>query len=120
MWFTGDPVYAYYDQDCLVGDSTGYVFYFENTGDVTTASWSLESEDYFDRNFGEQASPWCGDLDGDGDMVREYLYNAHIHHMYIHEIRYKEQHIYAQMRFMCQTGPPLSDLGLSDGWKTTD
>jgi len=56
------------DVDCLVGAASGYVFYFENVGSASSASWESHSTDFFDYDFGAQASPWCGDLTDDGEI----------------------------------------------------
>ncbi len=60
------------DKDCFVGSDDGKVEYFRNTGtassptfqEVTGAGNPLES---IQVNLGFDVSPWCGDMDNDGD-----------------------------------------------------
>jgi hypothetical protein len=54
------------DLDCLVGSASGYVYYYE--GKSTTTHLKRMSSDFFSKDFGSDASPFCVDFDHDGDV----------------------------------------------------
>jgi hypothetical protein len=59
------------DFDCFVGDSTGAITYYKNTGTATAAVFIAQTgaADPFDSvDVGTNAAPAIADMDGDGDM----------------------------------------------------
>jgi uncharacterized protein (DUF2141 family) len=59
------------DQDAFIGDFSGFVRYYQNSGDATSPSfsWVTGSLDPFNGvNMGSQSKPSFADLDADGDL----------------------------------------------------
>ena len=57
------------DIDALVGDSTGNLAYFENTGDSANPSFAASTANPFGLvDVGSDVTPVLADLDGDGDL----------------------------------------------------
>ena len=57
------------DLDALVGDSTGNLDYFENTGDSANPSFAASTANPFGLvDVGSDVTPVLADLDGDGDL----------------------------------------------------
>merc|ERR1712046_330172 len=55
---------------CFIGDKDGTVKYYKNTGAADSPAYTPQtgaSNPLNGIDFGDNASPWCGDLDGDGD-----------------------------------------------------
>ena len=55
------------DFDMFVGDESGKIWLFRNTGSMYTAKWNNGPREYPGLSIGSAASPCFGDLDGDGD-----------------------------------------------------
>lgn len=57
------------DEDLLIGEFSGDLFYFENTASTgSVANFVLNSSNYFGINTDLYSSPALGDLDADGDL----------------------------------------------------
>ena len=56
------------DLDLLVGEASGSVNYFENTGSRDSPRYELRTEAYLDIDVGRRSFPLLRDLDGDGDL----------------------------------------------------
>jgi len=59
------------DQDAVIGDSNGFLFYFENTGNVTNPIYTQRtgnSNPFDGIDVGFSAKPAIFDIDGDGDL----------------------------------------------------
>ena len=56
------------DLDLFVGESSGTINYFENTGSTTEARYTLVSDEYGDIDVGRRSFPRFKDMDGDGDL----------------------------------------------------
>lgn len=57
------------DFDALIGARDGNLYYFENTGSPSIASFSSVEVNPFNlQNIGDDAKPYFGDLDDDGDL----------------------------------------------------
>jgi hypothetical protein len=57
------------DYDLIMGNGflTGFIALYRNQGTPLLPSWSLETPNYQDWDFGDYSSPCFGDLDDDGD-----------------------------------------------------
>lgn len=56
------------DLDLFVGESSGAVNYYENTGDVRRPEFTLISDEYQDIDVGRRSMPVLRDIDQDGDL----------------------------------------------------
>jgi hypothetical protein len=56
------------DADMILGDNTGYLHYFTNTGTTTTPAFALTVPQLGGWDVGNAASPHLHDLDNDGDL----------------------------------------------------
>lgn len=56
------------DFDLFIGEYTGNINFFENTGDSSNASFMLADENYFGIDVGETSYPSFADVDRDGDF----------------------------------------------------
>jgi hypothetical protein len=56
------------DYDLIVVDDWGWVFYYENTGTTSSASWTNRTIEFSGVKVDEWGDPALGDLDGDGDL----------------------------------------------------
>jgi len=56
------------DLDMIVGNNDGKLAYFENTGGITTPSFTYISNNYQGIDVGNAAAPHLFDLDNDGDL----------------------------------------------------
>lgn len=56
------------DLDLFVGESSGTLNYFENTGTPTRAEFTLVSDEYGDFDVGRRSLPVLHDVDDDGDL----------------------------------------------------
>ncbi len=56
------------DLDLLVGEASGSVNYFENTGSRDTPRFELRTEEYLGIDVGRRSFPLLVDVDGDGDL----------------------------------------------------
>ncbi len=54
--------------DLFVGESSGAVNYYENTGDVRRPEFTLISDEYQDIDVGRRSMPVLRDIDQDGDL----------------------------------------------------
>jgi hypothetical protein len=57
-----------HDLDLLIGNSSGYLYFYRNRGTRTSPYWALESSYYGSIDVGSYSYPTCGDVDGDGDL----------------------------------------------------
>jgi hypothetical protein len=55
------------DLDLFVGETSGTINYYENTGDANTPIFTLVSDEYADINVGRRSVPVFLDVDADGD-----------------------------------------------------
>lgn len=53
--------------DLFIGNKSGYIWYLENSGTVTSPQWTLVTDDFLGQSLGIDAVPCFFDLDGDGD-----------------------------------------------------
>ncbi|MEM8601589.1 MAG: T9SS type A sorting domain-containing protein, partial [Bacteroidota bacterium] len=56
------------DADLIVGEFTGRLRFFRNTGTPAAATFTLEADRFLDADVGTNSTPHLGDLDGDGDL----------------------------------------------------
>jgi len=67
-----DPCFADLDADgdldLLVGTGEGTVYYYRNDGDSANPQMTYVTDNYFNIDVGEDASPELADIDGDGDL----------------------------------------------------
>lgn len=56
------------DLDLTIGVRDGVLFYYENTGTPSSASWTNNSAMYSGLDAGDYSAPKLADLDGDGDF----------------------------------------------------
>jgi hypothetical protein len=56
------------DLDLFVGESSGMVNYYENTGDARRPEFTLISDEYLDIDVGRRSMPVLRDIDQDGDL----------------------------------------------------
>lgn len=56
------------DFDLFIGEYTGNINFFENTGDSSSANFILADENYFGIDVSETSFPSFADVDGDGDF----------------------------------------------------
>ena len=56
------------DLDLFIGESSGTLNFYENTGTPTEPSFSLVSDEFGDHDVGRRSFPVLHDLDGDGDL----------------------------------------------------
>jgi hypothetical protein len=56
------------DLDLVIGSGDGRVYYYENTGDATDATWVQNTSLFGNADIGSYASPAFADIDNDGDL----------------------------------------------------
>jgi hypothetical protein len=56
------------DLDLMVGESSGWLNYYENTGNRTHPRFTLVSDEYGGLKVGRRSTPHLADLDRDGDL----------------------------------------------------
>ncbi len=56
------------DLDLFVGESSGTINFYENTGTPQSAEFTLVSDEYGDFDIGRRSLPVLRDADGDGDL----------------------------------------------------
>ena len=56
------------DLDLMVGESSGWLNYYENTGNRTQPRFTLVSDEYAGLKTGRRSTPHLADLDRDGDL----------------------------------------------------
>lgn len=56
------------DLDLIVGEGSGSLNYYENTGTASSAEFTLVSDEYGDIDTGRRSFPSLVDFDGDGDL----------------------------------------------------
>ena len=56
------------DLDLFVGEASGEINFFRNTGDARRARFELVTETFNDIDVGRRSMPTLADIDGDGDM----------------------------------------------------
>ncbi len=54
------------DFDLFIGSSSGSVYHYNNTGDSSTPSFTLQSDSFLSLDLGRRSIPVFGDADGDG------------------------------------------------------
>ena len=56
------------DADMIVGESSGTLNFYENTGTTSRPEFTLISDEYLDLDVGRRSLPVLHDFDGDGDL----------------------------------------------------
>ena len=56
------------DLDLFIGESSGQLKFYENTGDRSSPEFTLVSDDYLDIDVGRRSLPSLYDIDSDGDL----------------------------------------------------
>ena len=67
------------DNDLIIGNSSGYLIYYENTGTPEESEWTINSQMFLDIKKGLYFAPTFTDLDNDGDFDCAFgNYSGHI------------------------------------------